>query len=144
MNSLLYSIQKLSIPIEYKKLSCFYEIKSSVIFNCTGMGSGELNSDKDCYPICGHGVIFDDEKISNYGYILRLATVPELGEDSNNGPLYFMPKSSGFIGGTYVKEYNGKDDKYNRELITKLIHRSKFLFNGVHPKKAENLMKPKF
>ena len=114
-------------------------MKSNIIFNCTGLGSRELNNDKDCYPICGHGVILSNEAIAAHGYILRLENVPELNGEDINGPLYFMPKSSGFIGGTYIKDYDGSDEKQNKEMINKLLMRSRLVFNGVKP-----IFKPKF
>jgi hypothetical protein len=139
MNSLLYTIQKLKIPVEFKKISTFDEISSNLIFNCTGIGSKFLNNDKDCYPICGHGVILSDEAIADHGYILRLGLVPELKDHDIDGALYFMPKSSGFIGGTYMKNYDGSDEKLNMECIRKLLERSKFVFNGIKP-----ILTPKF
>lgn len=30
-----------------------------------------------------------------------------------NGALYFMPKSTGFIGGTYIPNYEGNDHEFN-------------------------------
>lgn len=133
MSSLFYTIQKLGIPIEYKKINSFEEIKSRTIFNCTGLGSRELNKDQGCYPICGHGVILSEETYSEHDYILRLTEVNELKNIQTNTSLYFMPKVSGFIGGTYMKEYDGKDEKLNKEMITQLVERSKYVFNAISP-----------
>lgn len=138
MSSLLYTIERLRIPVEYKKINSFNEIKSKVLFNCTGMGSRELNNDKNCYPICGHGFVLSDEALGSHGYILRLSTIPELANDPINGALYFMPKASGFVGGTYMKDYDGSDDKLNDDLLIKLLERTKFVFNGIRK------IKPKF
>jgi hypothetical protein len=139
MTSLMYTIIKLKIPIEYKKINKFNEIKSKIIFNCTGLGSRELNNDLKCYPICGHGMILSDEAYADHGYIIRLSSIPELEGFDENGSIYFMPKSSGFIGGTYIKDYDGKDEKFNKDCINKLFDRSKFLFNNIKP-----LARPKF
>jgi hypothetical protein len=134
MNELTYSLKKLGINIEHKIINSFDEIKSDMIFNCTGLGSRELNNDKDCYPICGHGVILSDDSYKNHGYILRLSEVSEFNGHKIGGSLYFMPKDSGFIGGSYMKDYDGSNEKVNKEVITNMIERSKFIFNGMRPK----------
>jgi D-amino-acid oxidase len=139
MTSLMYTIKKLKIPVEYKKINNFKEIKSKIIFNCSGLGSRELNNDTKLYPICGHGMILSDEAYADHGYILRLSSIPELNGTDENGPIYFMPKSSGFIGGTYMKDYDGKDEKTNKDCINKLLERSKYLFNNIKP-----VLSPKF
>lgn len=138
MTSLMYTINKLKIPVEYKKISNFNQINSKIIFNCSGLGSRDLNNDPKCYPICGHCLNLSDESYSQHGYILRLGSIPELEGMDENGPIYFMPKSSGYVGGTYMKDYDGTDDKLNKRELNKLIERSKFLFNNIMP------LNPKF
>ena len=139
MNSLLDECKRLSIPIRYTRLTSFSEADSRIIFNCSGLGSRELNNDPGIYPICGHGIILSDDSISKYDYIIRLSNVPELKDQPADGSIYFMPKTSGFIGGTYLKNYDGMDDKYNKELLRNLLIRAKVIFEGIKP----NIM-PKF
>lgn len=139
MNNLLDTCKKLSIPIEYKKLKSINEVSTRIVFNCTGMGSKELNNDDNMYPICGHGFVLNEESISNHDYIIRLTNVPELEGRPEDGPIHFMPKTSGFVGGTYLKNYDGSDEKYNKELIKNLMIRARLIFQGVKPH-----AKPKF
>jgi len=146
MDHLLEKVKERNIPVEFKKINNFNDIKSEVIFNCTGLGSRELNNDKEVYPVCGHGFVFKDIKYADHDYILRLTAVPGLEGKLIGGSLYFMPKTSGFIGGTYLKDYDGKDDEYNKMQITNLMERSRFLYHGIisQEKKYHKNMKPKF
>jgi hypothetical protein len=132
MMNLIHSVKKLKIPIILKKVIHFDEIKSKSIFNCTGLGSYYLNNDKDCYPICGHGFLLKDTSLGKHNFILRLVNVLE--DSPSSGSLYFMPKVSGFIGGSYMPTYSGDDENVNKEVINKLIERSKYIFNGIKPK----------
>jgi hypothetical protein len=131
MNNLMRICKNLRIPIEYKKISSFSEIESSVIFNCSGLGSRELNNDRNVYPICGHGIILNDNSFSEIDYIMSVSNIPELKNYNYDGKLYFMPKISGFIGGTFVSNYDGKDNKFNNQEIASLLARAKFIFQGV-------------
>ena len=45
-----------------------------------------------------------------------------------------MPKQTGFVGGSYIKDYDGSNEEYNNEVITNLVERSKFIFTGIKPK----------
>jgi hypothetical protein len=139
MNEMLETCKKLGIQVEHKKLSTFNEVDSRVVFNCSGLGSKDLNKDANMYPICGHGIVLNDNSISNHDYIIRLTNVPELKDHPADGSVYFMPKTSGFIGGTYLKNYDGSDDKYNKELVKNLLIRARLLFEGIKPQ-----INPKF
>lgn len=140
MDSLMYTINKLNIPVEFKKLNSFADIKSKVVFNCSGLGSRELNMDNDVYPTAGHGFLLNDPNIIKHDYILRLSKIPGMDDSPSQGAIYFMTKNTGFIGGSYVTRYDGKDEEKNRDYLNKLVERCRYVFNGI--KKAE--MKPKF
>lgn len=139
MDHMMEKAKEFKIPIEFKRVNNFEEIKSEIIFNCSGLGSKELNNDSDCYPTCGHAVELNDEAYSKHDYIIRLENVKVLGEHPVNGPLYFMPKNSGFIGGTYMPDYDGKNQERNHFEISKLAKRAQFFFNDI---KIKNM--PKF
>jgi hypothetical protein len=132
MMGLIHHLKKLKIPINIRTFNSFTEIRTTNIFNCTGLGSYHLNNDRDCYPICGHGFLLKDSNIGKHNFILRLSNV--LDDTPIKGSLYFMPKVSGFIGGSYMPQYAGDDININKEVINKLITRSKYIFNGIRPK----------
>lgn len=146
MEHMLAKAKENKIPIEFKKVKNFDEVNSQIIFNCTGLGSKELNNDKEVYPVCGHGFVLNDSNYAEHDYILRLSAVPGLEKKPIGGSLYFMPKTTGFIGGTYLKDYDGKDEEYNKMQITNLMERARFLYYGIisQEKKYHKNMKPKF
>jgi len=134
MKSLKSKVQQLKIKTIFRKIDSLEEIKSKSIFNCSGLGALYLNNDKDMYPICGNGFELKDQKLDELPYIIRFQNVPGLENDPINGSLYFMPKVSGFIGGSYIKNYDGKDQAYNREIVSNLAKRASYLFKGIKPK----------
>jgi D-amino-acid oxidase len=143
MQSLLYTVQKLHIQIEKRKVTSFQDIDTKLIFNCTGLGSKELNKDQSVYPTTGHGIILRDEENAKNNYIFRLREIPQLEGTPYNGSFYFMPKVTGFIGGTYIPNYYGDSEEINTDNFNIITARAKFIFNGIKPLQAK-LMNPKF
>lgn len=133
-NLLKFVKEKLKIPINFKKISSFQEIDSKIIFNCSGLGSRELNKDFGAVPICGHSIYLNNEKYGEYDYIINFNNMKKLGVENIDGNLYFMPKLSGFLGGTFVMGNDGKEEDLNKKLFSKLIHNARFIFNGIVPK----------
>jgi hypothetical protein len=86
------------------------------------------------YPICGNGVELNDQNLSETNYIIRFNSVPGLENEKINGSFYFMPKLTGFIGGSYIKNYDGSDIKYNKEIVSDMVKRVSFFFKGIKPK----------
>lgn len=140
LHSMYSNLAERGIKFEYRKLNSFDEVDSVGIFNCSGLGSRELNNDKDVYPVCGHGIVLKDQSIKDFDYILGILNTNDTA--SGLGSIYFIPKSSGFIGGTFMKDYDGSDDKLNKDIITKLLERAKQLYNGSTA--IEPQFKPKF
>ena len=90
-----------------------------------------MNNDKDCYPTSGHGINLNDEIYVKHDYIIKLENVKELGDNVINGPLYFMPKNTGFIGGTFMPNYDGKSKEINDFEISKLAKKAQYFFSDV-------------
>jgi hypothetical protein len=140
--SKLYSYLKSNNCIfEKKNLSSFYEIDSKIIFNCTGLGSYSLNNDIEVRPICGHFITLNDESFSKLNYIILINNLKEVTNIDLPGIFYFMPKSSGYIGGTFIQDYKGDDKKFNQEMINGIMERARLIFNGYIP---FSKIKPKF
>merc|ERR1712032_908132 len=92
----------------------------------------------------GHGIVLNEGKYNNFDYILRLENLKNLGGYQYvNGPLYFMPKVTGFVGGSYMPNYDGGDKDVNDNEILKLIERARFFFNDLKPLDKKNLLLPK-
>ena len=134
MQNLLKIVELLKIPKTFKKLNNFGEVKSAVIFNCSGLGSFELNQDKEVHPVCGHGFLLNKHESSKCNYILRFAKIQGLENTNFNGSLYYMPKTTGFIGGSYVKDYFGDDDVTNEDYFDTIMKRVNYVFKGIKPK----------
>jgi len=132
MDHMMNKAKEFKIPIEFRKIKNFEEVNSEIIFNCTGLGSRELNNDSDCYPIAGHGINLNNEEYSKHDFIIRLENVEKLENDHPiNGPLYFMPKNTGFIGGTYMPYYDGENKEKNDLEFSKLVKRAQYFFNDI-------------
>lgn len=54
MEHLFAVVHKSGIPITLKMLNAFEEVEENILFNCTGMGSQQLNGDKVLIPVRGH------------------------------------------------------------------------------------------
>lgn len=125
--------KRLKIPAQIGTANSFDEIDSKYIFNCTGLGSLKINKDEHVFPICGHGMKFSDNSIGNRDYIIVFTKIPGLENSPVQGSLYFMPKLSGFIGGSYMKVYYGDDEEVNQKMFNYLFQRARFIFNGIKP-----------
>src|SRR5262249_36315569 len=105
-----------------------------VIFNCSGIGSYELNQDGALFPIYGHLILLKGSAPMNY----MVATI--VMQNGKEEPFYFFPKSlsvtstnpdgtacSGVIGGTFLTT----DEQWNNEEeFSKLLERASLFFQG--------------
>jgi len=107
MEELMKAVESLKIPLTFKKVNDFREIKSNLIFNCSGLGSFHLNNDKEVQPVCGHGFLLNKKDKSQCNYILR---------------------------GSYIKDYYGDDEITNEEYFDLIMKRVQFVFQGIKPK----------
>ena len=65
-------------------------------------------------PIIGHLVELQNQDIENIQYILitKYATKPvsEYKSFADIPTIYYIPKKGGVLGGTYVRNYDGKNE----------------------------------
>jgi hypothetical protein len=147
MNKLMAYLKSNGVIIELRKINHFDEIDSKNIFNCSGLGSSQLNNDNEVYPICGHAITLNDRSMSKLNYILLFKNLKQLTGLDIEGTFYFMPKSSGFLGGTFIENYDGVDTDLNQKEYNKIIERTLLIFKGIKPRsieKNEIKMLPKF
>lgn len=138
-----YLISK-GVKFEIKKISFFSEIDSKYVFNNSGLGSFHLNKDEKVFPICGHVITLNDEKIGELNYIMIFKNLTKITGFKVDGAFYFMPKSSGLIGGTFIEDYDGSNHRYNQLMLTKVLERARFIFHGYDKVKEQLKFIPKF
>jgi len=135
-------LERLGIPCEQRKVESFGEVNSEFIFNCTAFGSKQLNDDNNLLSACGHGLILANQDLSqklDFVLIYR-STVPGLKGHPADGTVYFMPKKDNlFLGGTYMRDYDGSNRRINQKEWSKLCKRARWLFHGVHPDDQDSL-----
>ena len=134
MSSLKNKVKEYGIKTQFTKLGSLAEVKSKAIFNCTGLGARSLVNDINMYPVCGLAFELSEGNTKENNYIVRFNSIPGLENTEIDGSFYFMPRTSGFLGSTHIKNYEGNDDKYNKELMSNLAKRASFFFKGVKPK----------
>lgn len=122
-------INECNVKSTLKKIEDINSLSQQFIFNCTGLGSKQLNNDSRVYGGCGHGLVLMNQSNENkFDFILTLDKVPG---DESKGFIYFMPKQGNyFIGGTNIKNYDGQNENINREQFTSLIRRAQILFHS--------------
>lgn len=141
MRQLMQEVARLGIPIEYRELQSFAQLHEPIIFNCSGLGAAELNSDKGMVPLRGHLIMLRQEVgYPALDYIVQTVVMQD-GDDEN---LYLIPKHelvtneypdglacAGVLGTTYAPT-DGMSDEEIRELDAveygKLVERSKKFF----------------
>lgn len=147
MKKLSKILMKSNVKFSIEKVNNFNEIKSSsYIFNCTGIGSIELNSDKDLYPSCGHVLNLRNQPFdigNHYDYGFSIPKIPSL-KDESNGMLYcYFKENNTLLGGTSIPNYYGEDTLRNKEELTNIVHRARYFFHGILPSKTKKIS-PKF
>ncbi len=141
MRQLMQTIERLGISIEYRAIRSFSQLQDAVIFNCSGLGSAELNNDNGMVPLRGHLIMLKrTAEIEPLDYIVQ--TVEMQNDDEEN--LYLIPKHelvtteypdglpcAGVLGTTYAPT----DDMSEYDIIKldamefeKLIERAKQFF----------------
>ena len=60
MASLTNLLKKQNVKFEHKKVNNFSEIKTKFIVNCSGLGSAELEKDKEMVSVQGHLIMLKE------------------------------------------------------------------------------------
>lgn len=114
-------IQDLKIPVLRQKISNWSEVKTEIIFNCTGLGGRDLG-DPQVIPAQGHLFVLKDEPLGRLQYIVSVVQT----KNDKREVIYWIPKGNGVLGGTYLEGEGGFDT--NQEEFDKLIERAKEFF----------------
>lgn len=109
----LHDYLKEKVRFEQRKVESFDELSSTLIFDCSGLGAGSLNGDKDMVPVQGHLIMLRDQLPANLQsmilvYFSKGKTVS--GQEVKRS-FYIFPKQLpgsaindvGVIGGTFIE-----------------------------------------
>lgn len=112
MKQLGVEVGRLGIGIEVRKVRGFEELAEEVIFNCSGLGAKQLNSDPNMIPVIGHLVILDEKAGRGHMDYMIYSKVEQEGKEEY---IYLFPKTlsvsdknvhgipcSGVLGGTFL------------------------------------------
>jgi len=112
MRQLTSEVKRLGIPIEITEVKSFEDLKEETIFNCSGLGARELNSDENMIPVRGHLVTLNKASGSGHMDYMIYTKVIQNGKEEY---IYMFPKSIsvtpenidgvgcvGVLGGTFI------------------------------------------
>lgn len=144
MKQLHTKVKKLNIPIKIKTINSFADIKQGVVFNCTGLGSRELNKDELMIPVRGHLVTLNDLSGSDHMDYMIYTKVKQDGKDEY---VYLFSKDNsvtpkhldgipcrGVLGGTFIAHADKLSPQESAELdkieFHKMLDRNSQFFLG--------------
>ena len=144
MYQLIAEIQQLGIAIELTEVKSFEDVTEEVIFNCSGLGARELNSDENMIPVRGHLVTLKDISGSAPMDYMIYTKVKQNGKEEY---IYMFPKNVsvtlehinglscvGVLGGTFIPHVDKLAPSDQEELDKKefkhLLDRNSEFFQG--------------
>jgi len=144
MKQLNREVKRLKIPVKVKKLNSFNEVKEKIIFNCSGLGSRELNHDKKMIPVRGHLITLNDKSGKEHMDYMIYTKVKQNGEERY---VYMFPKDlsitpenkkgiscNAVLGGTFIPNVDKLSPEKQKELDENEFHlmldRTSIFFTG--------------
>lgn len=89
-----------------KKISNFSDVNTKYVFNCTGLGSEELNDDHELVSVQGHLIMLKDQNFEDLQHMILIyygQATTESGQKAKRS-FYMFPKAGvGVIGGTFIE-----------------------------------------
>jgi hypothetical protein len=109
----LHDYLKDKVKFEQKKVESISSVSSSLVFDCSGLGAGRLNSDKEMVPVQGHLVMLRDQIPANLQHMILVyfdKSKTSVGQEVKRS-FYIFPKhlpgtasnDVGVIGGTFIE-----------------------------------------
>ena len=121
-----------NIPVIHETVGSLDDIKTYVVFNCSGLGAAKLNHDDKVYPNMGLLLELAHQPLKKLDYIIYTRYQPP-GAPKRIGPMdkadvYFMPRRGGLLGATFIDHNDGSDKALNEELFSKILRENKQFF----------------
>lgn len=128
MQELEQARKNFAIPLIQKKITSFDELEESLIFNCAGLGAGELAPDPLVGPVQGHLIALHNQpKPDQLNYLLNVkAPVDHARGIEPNKLIYFTPKGEGLLGITFLR--GRKTLQKNEHEFEKILNRCNAYF----------------
>ena len=101
------------ITFEQGKVENYTSVSSSLIFDCSGLGAGALNADKDVVPVQGHLIMLRDQLPANLQSMILVyfSKAKTTSNQEVKRSFYIFPKQLpgsaandiGVVGGTFIE-----------------------------------------
>lgn len=144
MRQLTSEVKRLGIHIELKDIKSFDDIAEEIVFNCSGLGGRELNSDGNMIPVRGHLVTLNDASGSAHMDYMIYTKVIQNGKKEC---IYMFPKNIsvtsentqgiscvGVLGGTFIPHVDklspADQEKLDKMEFKRLLDRNSEFFQG--------------
>lgn len=144
MHQLINEVHRLGINIELNKVNSFDEVAEEMVFNCSGLGGRELNSDENMIPVRGHLITLNKASGSAHMEYMIYTKVKQSGKEEY---IYLFPKSVsvtsqqpeglscvGVIGGTFIPHVDklspSDQEALDKAEFKKLLDRNSEFFQG--------------
>ncbi len=146
MRQLTAEVARLNIAVEIKTIHSFDEVAEEVIFNCSGLGARELNSDVNMIPVRGHLIALNNRAGTGHMDYMIYTKVEQDGKEEY---IYLFPKTLsvtpentegvaivGVVGGTFIPQADTLTQSDLEQLdqleFKRMLDRNSVFFHG-HP-----------
>ena len=144
MRQLTTEVQRLGINVELKEVKSFDDIVEEIVFNCSGLGGRELNSDENMIPVRGHLVTLNDASGSAH---MDYMIYTKVKQNSKEEYIYMFPKNIsvtpehtaglscvGVLGGTFIPHVDklspSDQEKLDKTEFKRMLDRNSEFFQG--------------
>ncbi|WP_257291283.1 NAD(P)-binding domain-containing protein [Endozoicomonas sp. ONNA1] len=127
-----HELRTRNIPVIHETVGSLDDIKTYVVFNCSGLGAASLNHDDKVYPNMGLLLELAHQPLKKLDYIIytryQPPDAPKRSSPPDKADIYFMPRSGGLLGATFVDHNDGSDNALNEALFTRILRENKQFF----------------
>lgn len=144
MRQLTAEVQKLGINIELKKINSFDDIAEEIVFNCSGLGGRELNSDESMISVRGHLITLNDTSGSSH---MDYMIYTKVKQNDKEEYIYMFPKNIsvtlehteglpcvGVLGGTFIPHVDklplSDQENLDKTEFQRMLDRNSEFFQG--------------
>jgi len=144
MRQFISKVAQLGIKIELEEIRSFDDITEEIIFNCSGLGGGELTSDGSMIPVRGHLVTMNAAAGTAHMDYMICTKVKQNGKEEY---IYMFPKNVfvtpqapegipcfGVLGGTFIPHVDklspSDQEKLDEVEFKRLLDRNSEFFQG--------------